>query len=172
MRGSFSNNLRNNNWSKFLIHSNNGIHCIYLFLVLVPPLPVSLVRTRFPVEVHKEVPSEPDVEGRSEEHQESLEPGPQGKEGGTVRQSTRVRRAPIWFVPGGWGAAVLVERERGERDIAGVQSFVLAPAPTNELSEQLSPRLGSWVNRHVERTAEWILCQYFTFIVWLYSEHD
>ena len=38
MRGSISNNLRNNNCSKFLIHSNNGIHCIYLFLVLVPPL--------------------------------------------------------------------------------------------------------------------------------------
>ena len=63
--------------------------------------PVSLVRTRFPVEVHKEVPSEPDVEGRSEEHQESLEPRPRREEGGTVRQSTQVRRAPIWFVPGG-----------------------------------------------------------------------
>ena len=63
--------------------------------------PVSLVRTRFPGEMHMEVPSEPDVEGRSEEHQESLEPGPWREEGGTVWQSTRVRRAPIWFVPGG-----------------------------------------------------------------------
>ena len=41
---------------------------------------VSLVRTRFRGEAHMEVPSEPDVEGRSEEHQESLEPGPRREE--------------------------------------------------------------------------------------------
>ena len=42
MKGSFSNNQRNNNWSKVLLHSSNGTHCIYLFLVLVPPTMVDL----------------------------------------------------------------------------------------------------------------------------------
>ena len=65
-----------------------------------------LVRTRQPGDavVHGPEGLEVKVRGADQEHQESLEPGPRrspaADEVGALRQSTRIRRAPVWFVPG------------------------------------------------------------------------